>query len=63
MGNGCVVDMETATKSHLCLNFYKQCSKYIQKMHPKLSKGKVYDIMKGIYDEKFSGSNQTVLGF
>jgi hypothetical protein len=54
--------METATKSHLCLNFYKQCSKYIQKMHPKLSKGKVYDIMKGIYDEKFSGSNQTVLG-
>jgi hypothetical protein len=26
-------------------------------------KGEVYDIMKGIYDEKYSGSNQIVLDF
>jgi hypothetical protein len=63
IGNGCAVDMETATKNHLTLNFYKQCSKYIQKLYPKLSKGEVYDIMKGIYEEKYSGSNQIVLDF
>jgi hypothetical protein len=61
--NGCAVDMETATKNHLTLNFYKWCSKYIQKLYPKLSKGEVYDIMKGIYEEKYSGSNQIVLDF
>ena len=49
--NGCAVDMETATKNHLTLNFYKRCSKYIQKLYPKLSKGEVYDIMKGIYEQ------------
>jgi hypothetical protein len=53
--------MEAST--NLCLNFYKWCSKYIQKLHPKLSKGGVYDIMKGIYDEKYSGSDQIVLDF
>jgi hypothetical protein len=63
IGNGCAVDMETATKNHLTLNFYKRCSKYIQKLYPKLSKGEVYDIMKGIYEEKYSGSNQIVLDF
>jgi hypothetical protein len=26
IGTGCTVDMETATKNHLTLNFYKQCS-------------------------------------
>jgi hypothetical protein len=41
LGNGCAVDMETATKNHLSLNFFKWCSKYIQKLHPKLSKGEV----------------------
>ena len=55
--------METATKNHLTLNFYKWCSKYIQKLYPKLSKGEVYDVMKGIYEEKYSGSNQIVLDF
>jgi hypothetical protein len=63
IGNGCAVDMETATKNHLTLNFYKWCSKYIQKIYPKLSKGEVYDIMKGIYEEKYSGSNKIVLDF
>jgi len=63
IGTGCTVDMETATKNHLTLNFYKQCSKYIQKLYPKLSKGEVYDIMKGIYEEKYSGSNKIVLDF
>jgi hypothetical protein len=61
--NGCAVDMETATKNHLRLNFHKWCSKYIQKLYPKLSKGKVYDIMKEIYEEKYSGSNKIVLDF
>ena len=63
IGNGCAVDMETATKNHLILNFYKRCSKYIQKLYPKLSKGDVYYIMKGIYEEKYSGSNKIVLDF
>jgi hypothetical protein len=63
IGNGCAVDMETATKNYLTLNFYKQCSKYIQKLYPKLSKGEVYDIMKGIYEEKYSGSKKIVLDF
>jgi hypothetical protein len=61
--NGCAVDMETATKNHLTLNFYKQCSKSIQKLYPKLSKGEVNDIMKGIYEKKFSGSDKIVLDF
>jgi hypothetical protein len=61
LGNGCEVIMETATKNHLSLNFYKQRFKYIQNLRPKLSKGKVYDIMKGIYNEKYSGSNLIVL--
>jgi hypothetical protein len=26
IGHGCTVDMETATKNHLTLNFYKRCS-------------------------------------
>jgi hypothetical protein len=63
IGNDCALDMETATKNHLTLNFYKGCSKYIQKLYPKLSKGEVYDIMKGIYEEKYSGNNNTVLDF
>jgi acetoin utilization deacetylase AcuC-like enzyme len=63
IGNGCAVDMETATKNHLTLSFYNWCSKYIQKLYPKLSKGDVYYIMKGIYEEKYSGNNQIVLDF
>ncbi len=63
MANGCAVDMETATKNHLTLKFYKQCSKYIQKLKPKLSKGEDYDIMNGIYEEKYSSSIQIVLEF
>jgi hypothetical protein len=63
IGNGCAVDMETATMNHLTLNFCKWCSKYIQKLYPNLSKGEVYDIMKGIYEEKYSGSNKIVLDF
>jgi hypothetical protein len=63
IGNGCAADLETATKNHFSLNFYKQCSKYIQKLYPKLSKGEVYDIMKGIHEEKYSGSNKIVLDF
>jgi hypothetical protein len=63
IGNGCAVDMETATKNHLTLNSYKRCSKYIQKLYPELSKGEVYDIMKGIYEEKYSGSNKIVFDF
>jgi hypothetical protein len=52
MGNSCVVEVETANKNHLTLNFCKQCFKHIQKWHPKLSKKEVYEIIKGIYDEK-----------
>ncbi len=49
--------------NHLSLNFYKQCSKYIQKLHPELSKGEVYEVMKGIYEEKYSGDDPIVLEF
>jgi hypothetical protein len=61
LGNGCAVDMETATNNHLSLNFYKQWFKYIQKFHPKLLKEEVHDVMKGIYDEVYSGSKSIVL--
>jgi hypothetical protein len=47
-----VVDMETATMNHVTLNFYKWCSKCIQKLQPKLSKDEVYDIMKGICERR-----------
>jgi hypothetical protein len=63
LNNGCAVDMETATKNHLSLSFYKWCSKYIQKLHPELSKGEVYEVMKGIYEEKYSVDNPIVLEF
>jgi hypothetical protein len=63
LNNGCAVDMETATKNHLSLNFYKRCSKYIRKLNPELSKGEVYEVMKGIYEEKYSGSDPTELKF
>jgi hypothetical protein len=63
LGNGCAVDMATATKNHLSLNFYKWCSKYIQKLHPELSKGEVYEVMKGIYEEKYSGDDPIVKEF
>jgi hypothetical protein len=56
LNNGCAVEMETTTKNHLSLNFYKWCIKFILKLHPKLSKGEVYDIMKGC-------SNPIVLEF
>jgi hypothetical protein len=39
LNNVCAVDMETATKNNLPLNFYKHCHKYIQKLNWKLSKG------------------------
>jgi hypothetical protein len=55
--------METPTKNHLSLTFYKWCSKYNQKLHPKLPKGQVYEVMKGIYEEKYAGSNLIVLEF
>jgi hypothetical protein len=48
LGNGCAVDMDTATKNHLTLDIYKTCFKYIQKLHPKLSKGEVHIVMNGI---------------
>jgi len=63
LSNGCMVDTETSTKNHLFLTFYKQCSKYNQKLYPKLLKEEVYDIMKGVYDEKYFGSNQIMLDF
>jgi hypothetical protein len=61
--NGCAVDMETVTKNQLSLKFYKQCFKCIQKLHPKLSKGEVYEVKKGIYDAQYSSSSLIVLEF
>ena len=55
--------METATKNHLVLNFYKRCSKYVQNIHPDLTKKDVYEVMKGIYEKNYSGNNQVVLQF
>ena len=63
LNNGCAVDMATATKNHLSLNFYKRCSKYIQKLHPGFSKGEVYVVMKGIYEENYSGDDPIVKEF
>jgi hypothetical protein len=39
------------------MQLFKRCLKYIVKQHPKLLKEEVHDVMKGIYDEVYSGSN------
>jgi hypothetical protein len=51
LGNSVALEMETATKSDLVLNFYKRCSKYIWDLYPNQMKKDVYDIMKRIYEE------------
>ena len=55
--------METATKNHLALNFYKRCCKYIQDLNPNLTKQDIYNVMVGIYEKNYSGNNQVVLQF
>ncbi len=57
------LEIETATKNHLVLNFYKRCSKYIQNVHLNLTKKDVYEAMKGIYEKNYSSNNQVVLQF
>ena len=63
LNNGVALEMETATKNHLVLNFYKRCSKYVQNIHPDLTKKDVYEVMKGIYEKNYSGNNQVVSQF
>ncbi len=63
LNNGVALEMETANKNHLVLNFYKKCSKYIQNLHLNLTKKEVYDVMKGIYEKNYDGNNQVVLQF
>ena len=63
LNNGVALEMETATKNHLVLNFYKRCSKYVQNIHPDLTKKDVYEVMKGIYEKNYSGNNQVDLQF
>jgi hypothetical protein len=55
--------METATKNHLVLNFYKRCYKYIQQLDLNLSKKDIYKVVKGFYEKNYSGNNQVVLQF
>jgi hypothetical protein len=45
------------------MQLFKWCLKYIVKQHPNLSKEEVHDVMKGIYDEVYSGSNSIVLHY
>jgi hypothetical protein len=45
------------------MGLFKWCFKYIQKLHPKLSKKEVHDVMKGINDEEYSDSNSIVLHY
>jgi hypothetical protein len=40
---------------------YKKCLKYIETQHPNMSKDELYDVLKSIYEEKYSGSNKNVL--
>jgi len=40
---------------------YKKCLKYIETQHPNISRDELYDVLKSIYEEKYSGSNKIVL--
>jgi hypothetical protein len=42
---------------------YKKCLKYIKTQHPNMSKDELYDDIKSIYEEKYSGSNKIVLHY
>jgi len=53
-------------KANMCLQkrgmqLYKKCLKYIKTQHPNLWRDKLHDVLKSIYEEKYSGSNKTVL--
>jgi hypothetical protein len=42
------------------MHHFKKCFKYIQELHPKLLNEEVLDVMRGIFDEVYSGSNSIV---
>jgi len=43
------------------MQLLQKCLKFIEKQHPNLSKEELRDVMKNIYEEKYSGSNKLVL--
>jgi uncharacterized short protein YbdD (DUF466 family) len=42
---------------------YKKYLKYIKTQHPNMSKDELYDVLKSIYEEKYSCSNKIVLHY
>jgi hypothetical protein len=42
---------------------YKKCLKYIETLHPNMSRDELYDVLNSIYEEKYSGSNKIVLHY
>jgi hypothetical protein len=40
---------------------YKKCLKYIKTQHPNMLRDELYDVLKSIHEEKYSGSNKIVL--
>jgi len=42
---------------------HKKCLKYIETQHPNMSRDELHDVLKSIYEEKYSGSNKIVLHY
>jgi hypothetical protein len=56
-------DMETSTTNHLVLNFYSRLKRYLKETNPTMTWTSIYEVMKGIYDEKYKGSDKLVLHY
>jgi hypothetical protein len=56
-------DMLTSTTNHLVLNFYNRLKRYLKETNPTMTGASIYEVMKGIYDEKYKGSDKLVLHY
>jgi hypothetical protein len=43
------------------MGLYKKCLKYIETQQPNLSRDKLHDVLKSMYEENYSGSDRIVL--
>jgi len=55
-------------KTKMCLQRkgmrqYKKCLKYIEAQHPNMLRDELCDVVKSIYEDKYSGSNKIVLHY
>jgi hypothetical protein len=49
--NYVALEMETSTKNHLILNFYRRFTHYIKHKHPEMSKKEIYEVTKGLFNK------------